>query len=271
MMTYTLRLLGLLVSTALLAREAQAQDWTARFPAAPECSAPVLRRANADMAGVEAGTATLAVRVVRFGSTEGIGHAMVILTSLDSASMPPRSSQAADSSSTRVFQEIPAGRYQLIIRRIGYSARTDSVVVRPRSADTVTVALRTFHDEYRNTYNCRPRRFRYPGERACLDDTTEADFAVAYARAFADSAERKPFPQIPPFDSSDVALISDEATCERASMAYGEPGDPPRRVIVVRMGQLFMVYDPHEPLTAGEWDIRRFFDRRWESILDLAG
>ncbi len=270
-MTHRFRFLLVLLGWTATSLEAGAQDWAARFPPAPECSVVVPPRVNADVDSLPAGMATLAIRVVRFGRNAGIGHAAMILTSLDSSSLRPRTLQGADSSSIQVVEDLPAGRYQLRVRRIGYNARTDTVVVRSRSADTITVALREFYTEYRNLWNCRPRRFRYPGESACVDDREETDFAVEYTRRLARPDHLKLFPQIPPFDSSDVAPVRDEQVCERAALAYGEPGDPPRRVIVVRMGQLFMVIDPHEPLTAGEWDIWRVFNRRWESVLNLTG
>jgi hypothetical protein len=222
------------------------------------------------MPRLPAGLGTLAVRTMLFGTAKGVGHVSAILARLDSSSMPPRAIAGIDSSSVLVFQQIPAGRYELKLRRIGLVARTDTVVVRSRAADTVTIALRDFQEDYWNTYNCRPRRFRHPGETACLDDAEETGWAVARVRALADSATLRLFPMIPKFDSSEVALITDEAVCERAARAYSNPDDPPRRVIVVRMGQLFIVHDPHEPLRAGEWHLWRVFDRRWESIVNLA-
>ncbi len=64
--------------------------------------------------------------------------------------------------------------------------------------------------------------------------------------------------------------MRDQAVCDRAGQAYGQPDDPPRRVVVIHLGSNFMVYDPYEPEFAGEWDITSIFTRHWKLIVSLA-
>jgi hypothetical protein len=98
----------------------------------------------------------------------------------------------------------------------------------------------------------------------------ETDLVLARAREFAGTKSLKAL-GISSFDSSRVLLVRREKTCRRAARLYGEPNDPPRRVVVVRMGPLYLVYDPYEPLAAGEWNIWRLFNRRWRPLFDLMG
>lgn len=77
---------------------------------------------------------------------------------------------------------------------------------------------------------------------------------------------------MPRFAAAAVTLVRNEAVCGRVGRAYGGAGSPPRRVLVVRLGRAgYMVYDPYEPLDAGEWDVTTIFDRRWRVVVSLAG
>ena len=58
--------------------------------------------------------------------------------------------------------------------------------------------------------------------------------------------------------------------CEEAARVYGQPDDPPRRMIVVALDELYLVYDPFEPVSAGEWSIHSIYDRSWRHIVSLA-
>ena len=75
---------------------------------------------------------------------------------------------------------------------------------------------------------------------------------------------------LPAIDTTRITLVRDERVCERAGRAYGRSDDPPRRVIVVAMGQLYLVYDPFEPVFGGEFDSRCIYDRSWRTVLCLA-
>jgi hypothetical protein len=97
----------------------------------------------------------------------------------------------------------------------------------------------------------------------------EADEVLAYARGLSRPEERATF-KLPPIDSTMILLVGDEMVCERAGRLYGRAGDPPRRVVVVRMDTLFLVYDPFEPLWAGEWNIYTIFGAAWNRLVDLA-
>jgi hypothetical protein len=175
-----------------------------------------------------------------------------------------------DTARFRVVEADTSGPHLLYLTGIGYSRFVDTVTPRIGYSDTIVVWLREVHDEYRNTYNCRPRGFRQAGESACVTDSTETEVVLARAREFAGEGSLKSV-GIAPFDSSRVTLVRDEKTCRRAAQLYSEPNDPPRRVVVVRMGRHYLVYDPYEPLPAGEWDIWRVFDRRWRPVFDLMG
>jgi hypothetical protein len=134
----------------------------------------------------------------------------------------------------------------------------------------MVVWLRDSDDEYRNTYNCRPHRFRAAGESACVTDPVEQEAVLSRAKEFAGTGSLKDL-GISAFDSSQVSLVRDEKTCLRAARVYGRAADPPRKVVVVRVRRLYLVYDPYEPVPAGEWNIWRIFDRRWRLLVNLLG
>ena len=97
----------------------------------------------------------------------------------------------------------------------------------------------------------------------------EAEIALLFARELARPEELDAF-DLPPVDSTDVALVHAEAICRRAGELYGEPVDPPRRVVVVRMGRLYLVHDPFEPVRAGEFEIHVVFDDQWNRLVGIA-
>jgi hypothetical protein len=168
----------------------------------------------------------------------------------------------------QVFSELPEGRYSLVVRGM-YGGRTDTIDVRPWQADTILAPLEGFYEGYRNVHNCRPRGFRRAGESACAVEGFPARGELDYARDLA-RPERGSGLRLPPMDTARISLVHDEGTCERAGRAYGESGDPPRRVVVIQMDSLYLVYDPFEPLTCGEWEVHRIFDRSWRVVASLA-
>jgi hypothetical protein len=248
---------------------APAQDWAERFPPAPECQ-PRLRLSKiADSALQSAGRGRVVVLPHVMGDTGRVQYAKAELT--PAAKPVPSGSwsiETEDSAQVRVLESDTIGRHLLSLRGIGYGRFLDTVDVRAGHADTLDVWLRRAHDEYRNTFNCRPRGFRRTGESACVVDSVEVEPVLARAKTFAGAGSLKAF-GIQPFDSSRVELVRNEKTCTLAGKLYGDAADPPRRVVVVRMGPLYMVYDPYEPVAAGEWDIWRIFDRRWRPVFDL--
>jgi hypothetical protein len=258
---------GLLVS---LLEPAPAQDWAARFPPAPQCEPQLRLSIVLDSTLQIVGRARLIVVLRVLGTPDNVSH---VQAALAPASRPlgqiPRPA-TLDTSQVRVVESDTTGPHVLYLSGIGYGRLVDTVNPRPGYSDTIVVWLRHFDDEYRNTYNCRPRGFRRAGESACVTDSAETEAVLARARRFAGTRSLKAL-GISPFDSSRVLLVRREKTCRRAARLYGEPNDPPRRVVVVRMGSLYLVYDPYEPLPAGEWNIWRLFNRRWRPLFDIMG
>jgi hypothetical protein len=258
---------GLLAS---LQEPAPAQDWADRFPPAPQCE-PQLRRSTVlDSTLQIVGRARLIVVPRVLGTPDNVSHVQAALAPV---SRPPGKIPRAakpDTSQARVVESDTIGPHVLYLSGIGYGRFVDTVNPRPGYSDTIVVWLRHFDDEYRNTYNCRPRGFRRDGESACVNDSLETALMLQRGKRYAEPESQKTF-RLPAFDSSQVTLIHNEKTCLRAGKLYGAPDDPPRRVIVVRMGSLYLVYDPYEPLPAGEWNIYRLFDRRWRPLFDIMG
>lgn len=249
---------------------APAQDWAARFPPAPECQPRWGLSQVAEPELMSAGKARVIVRLEVLGAA---GRAPLVQADLVPVIRPLPSIRAITPESSariRVLETDTAGPHVLSLRGIGYGRLVDTVEVRAGYTDTIVVWLQDSTDDYRNKYNCRPRGFRRAGESACVTDSVETGAVLARAREFAGAGSLKAL-GISPFDSSRVTLIQQEKTCLRAARLYGEPDDPPRRVVVVRMGRHYLVYDPYEPLPAGEWNIWRIFDRRWRPVFDLMG
>ena len=121
-----------------------------------------------------------------------------------------------DTARYRVVEADAKGRHELSIGGIGYSRFVDTVTPRIGYSDTIVVWLRDSQEEYRNTYNCRPRGFRQPGEPSCVTEPEETEAVLMRAREFAGQGSLKSL-GIAPFDSSRVTLIKDEKTCRRAA------------------------------------------------------
>jgi len=214
--------------------------------------------------------AGLVVRPVRFGTDEPITYVearVVPLGGRDSVVLYPV--RKPDTATIIVFDGVEPGPYSLILRRLGYERRTDTVTLLPAAVDTVRAAMELSGDGYRNTHNCRPRGFRRPGESACVATGEDAELEL-------DDARRLAYPEglrrlnLPPVDTTRIALVRDERVCDRASRLYGEADDPPRRVIAVQLDRLYLVYDPFEPVFAGEWNIHEVYDRSWRRLASLA-
>ncbi len=258
---------GLLVS---LLEPAPAQDWADRFPPAPECEPRWGPSQVAEPELVSAGKARLIVILEVLGEAGRPPFVQADLVPVIEPLPNIRGITPESSTRIRVLEADRAGPHVLSLRGIGYGRFVDTLDVRVGYTDTILVWLQNSNDNYRNKYNCRPRRFRQVGESACVTDSLETALMLQWAKRYAQPESQKTF-RLPPFDSSQVTLVHDEKACLRAGKLYGEPDDPPRRVIVLRMGPLYLVYDPYEPLPAGEWNLYRLFDRRWRPLFDIMG
>ena len=248
------------------------QGWEASLPPAAGCAVRVSAGGapKADRSEGAGGTGALVVRLTSFDSAQPVVGAQVVFTPLGvQVPAPVAAAYSSDTSVARTVAGLAAGRYAMLVRRLGYWPRTDTVAVRAGAMDTVDVATESFHDGFRNVHNCRPHGFRRAGELACVTDSEESESALDRARHFTTPASRRGF-RLPPGDSAGATVVRDERLCERAGRAYGGPGSPPRRVVVVAVGGLYVVYDPYEPETAGEWDIWKVFDRRWRVLVNIA-
>ncbi len=207
------------------------------------------------------------MRTVRFGTHQPIGYLEARLSRLGGLDSAAQSRvRKPDTATVLVFEGLAPGRYALTLRALGVARRIDTLVLEPGAADTVRAALQIVGD--RTNHNCQPRGFRRAGESACVSGE-EADLELDYARQLVDPEGLRRL-NLPSVDASRIALVRDERVCDRASRLYGEPDDPPRRVIVVQMDGLYLVYDPFEPVTAGEWNIHEIYDGSWRLLASLA-
>lgn len=262
------RLLWCALLVAPLGPTAGAQEWAARFPPHQDCQLRLQIQADPQSHGY-AGPATLLLHPVSFGTSEPLRGAAIGLSQLGKPN-PTLPRWPSDTATVFVFDSLAPGPHVLIVRAVGYYGRTDTLVVTAGTVAVLRVPVPLFHDGYRNRFNCRPRGFRRPGERACVIEGDDVEAQLIHARSLARPDQRILF-GLPAGDSTDVALVGDELQCERAGRTYAEGDDPPRRVILIRIGQLYLVYDPFEPLEAGEWNITKIFDRDWRLLVALAG
>jgi len=243
--------------------------WESHFAAAPECRLRLAPAAVQLARGPSAAHAALVVRLVSFDTHELLDFTHLRLEPLDHASHDPVRADSAGALPETFDFALPAGRYALVSQSFGYHARTDTVTARAGVADTVTVALEQYEDALRNAHNCRPRGFRHPGERACVTDQISAVLVLDRARDF--SSHRFRFGLgFPAGDSVDVQLVDDERLCERAARIYGLDKGPPRRVVVVEAGNIYVVYDPAEPVVLGDLNQWLIVDRKWKVLARMA-
>ena len=255
---------------ASLLESAPAQDWAGRFPPAAECEPRWGLSQVAEPELMSAGKARVIVILEVLGEAARPPFVQADLVPIIRPLPNIRAITPETSTRIRMLETDTAGPHVLSLRGMGYGRFVDTFDVRPGYSDTIRVWLQDSNDDYRNKYNCRPRGFRRAGESACVTDSAETEAVLARAREFAGTRSLKAL-GISPFDSSRVLLVRQEKTCRRAARLYGDPNDPPRRVVVVRMGSLYLVYDPYEPLPAGEWNIWRLFNRRWRPLFDIMG
>jgi len=256
------------------ARAAVSRDeltaWETQFAAAPECRVRVAPAAAQLRRGPSSDDAGFVVRLVAFDTHELLDFTHVRVQALDAAEGGPARVDSAGALPEAFTFALPAGRYALTTQSFGYHARTDTVTARAGNTDTLTVALEPYEDALRNAHNCRPRGFRHIGERACVTDQISAVLVLDRARDF--SSHRFRFGLgLPPGDSVDVNLVDDERICERAARIYGLETGPPRRVVVVEAGNIYVVYDPAEPvMLAGELNQWLILDKSWKVLARMA-
>lgn len=241
-------------------------SWESRFT--PDVRCQIRVTPGVSSAGTHTGSVT--VRVHAFDANEPLVYTLVSIAPLDSSLGRPRRVTSKDSLRFRSFDGLEPGRYELISGAISFSARHDTIEIRPGMSDTLDVGLELFLDGYRNVHNCRPRGFRRSFESACVTDSEHVEDAIDYARSLAKPEDRRLF-HMPAGDTiPQPRIIRDERICEKAGRLYGGPESPPRRVVVVSVGKLFVVYDPFEPEAAGEFNIWMVFDEHWREVVRLA-
>src|SRR5215207_4797128 len=241
--------------------------WEARYVPAAECR-PVVSLDATPAAGYAGGKGRLVVRLGTLGSSAPASNGWIALSPLaphDTLAQPMvRLDDAANQPAPFLASLVP-GRYALESHAVGHEGRTDTVAVRTGATDTVTVALEQYADALRNRHNCRPRGFRRVGERACVTEQITAALVLDRARDMASPRFRFGI-GLPNGDSTDVRVVDDERICERAARLYGLGTGPPRRVVVVDAGNLFVVYDPFEPVGHGDLNQWLILDKRWRVL-----
>jgi hypothetical protein len=244
-------------------------SWESRYAAAPECRVRVAPAATHLGRGPSAADAALVIRLVAFDTHELLDFTHVRVESLDGGAREPARADSAGALPEAFIFALPAGRYALVSQSFGSHARTDTVAARAGNTDTVTVALEQYEDALRNAHNCRPRGFRHAGEPACVTDQISVVLVLDRARDF--SSHRFRFGLgLPAGDSVDVNLVDDERLCERAARIYGLDKGPPRRVVVVEAGNIYVVYDPAEPMLVGDLNQWLIVDRNWKVLARMA-
>lgn len=247
-----------------------AQDWAKQFPQHAECRPSIVSGSARDEFASSADKGNMTVHMVRFSTHAPIHSADLVVSPLGAPNPASRGpAWSRDTSAVRSFSGLPAGLYSVIIRHIGLSVSIDTVMVRPGGDDTVTIYLQALHEGYRNKHNCRPRNFRRAGQSACVAHPESAKQALDYARRLSKDTAFTQLKKVR-LAARNVSLVLNESICDRAGRAYGGADDPPRKVVVVRMGPLYLIYDPFEPMDIGEWDGWMVVDRRWRVIVVLA-
>ena len=237
-----------------------AQDWAARFPPDPRCQTP------GPISTTIPGPSRLRVILTDFDGEAVLRGGKVKLALRGS----PDTTVGAISADSLIFDNLLGGDYQLFSGYIGYYPRMDSLRVAKGHEYILRLPMTDYFTGLENKYNCRPRGFRRPGETACVTSGEWVDHALGYAVDLSRPEGGQGF-GLPRTDPTQVKLVTDESICERAGRHYGKPTDPPRRVIVVRMDTIYMVYDPFEPERGGEWTAWSFFDSKWKLIAIITG
>ena len=240
--------------------------WETRYAPAERCRSTVALDRTPSL-GYAAGAGKLVVRLGVFDSSALAPHAWIALSPLASIDAVVRLEGTAEPAPF-VAALVP-GRYVLASHAFGYETRADTVEVRAGATDTVSISLEEYADALRNRHNCRPRGFRRAGERACVTDQITTVLVLDRARDMASPRFRFGI-GLPNGDSTDVHLVDDERVCERAARIYGLDSGPPRRVVVVDAGNLYVVYDPAEPVGLADLNQWLILDKRYRVLARMA-
>lgn len=244
--------------------------WESAYAPAAQCRAAVALDATRAL-GYADGAGKLVVRLGVFDSSAFASHAWILLSPIAPLDTVVQSVVRLESSAepASFVASVAPGRYVLVSHAFGYETRADTVDVRAGATDTVSIALEEYADALRNRHNCRPRGFRRPGERACITDQITTSLVLHRARDMASPRFRFGI-GLPNGDSTDVHLVDDERVCERAARIYGLDSGPPRRVVVVDAGNLYVVYDPAEPVGLADLNQWLVLDKRWRVLARMA-
>jgi hypothetical protein len=246
--------------------------WEARYVPAPSCRLAVARGPVTMSTNAAARTGTLVVRLTAFGKPETLGYGQLELAPLLPLDTTVHQISRFESTTERPSLFVAAllpGRYVSIAHAFGYEGRTDTLAARAGATDTVTIALEEYQASQRNSHNCRPRGFRHPGERACVTDQIARVLVLDRARDMASPRFRFGI-GLPAGDSTGVSVVDDERVCERAARVYGFDASPPRRVVVVEAGNMYVVYDPSEPVVLGEGNQWLIVDKRMRVLARMS-
>jgi hypothetical protein len=241
-------------------------SWEPHYISAEGCR-PVLALDGSRALGGSGDSGKLVVRLASFDTSALTPKSWITLSPLaplDTVAPPVVRLEAAPETAPFMATLVP-GRYVLASHAFGYEGRTDTVVVRAGATDTVSIALEEYAEALRNRHNCRPRGFRRIGEPACVTDRITTVLVLDRARDMASPRFRFGI-GLPNGDSTDVHLVVDERICERAANIYGLESGPPRRVVVVEAGNLYVVYDPAEPVGFGDLNQWLILDKRWRVL-----
>jgi len=257
------RPIAVFAAALLMAPGAAAQEWLTSFKPHPRCVSQISRAPSPDLSP---GTTRLLLRASRmYDDVPLIGPLFRIapLGSTDSTAVI-RLFAKLDSSKTARQDGLPPGRYVVRALSIGYQPKTDTVML---SADTVTTAW-VFLDTDYSGIRCQPPGYRRTNQRACVTDPKsliDDEWEHAESYAWPQKEARK---GVPRYRREDISLVTDEAVCLRAALAYDRTGTPPRKVIVLRLGNAgYIVHDPFEPMRGGEFTYTEFFDRRFRRLV----
>lgn len=259
-------LLELLALGALpLGAQPVVRDWLTPFKPHPRCVPEIHQASSPDL---PAGATRLLLRAYRTYDEAPIRGALFRIAPLGSTDSTATIRLLAKLDSARIALQdgLPSGRYVVQALSIGYQTRTDTITLSPGLVTSAWVFLDTEHSGIR----CRPPGFRRPNERACVvEPRSLIDDELQHAEYYA-VPKKHGFNGVPRYRMQDVVLVTDEAICLRAALAYDVPESPPRKVIVLRLGNAgYIVHDPFEPMRGGEFTYTEFFDRRFRRLIAL--
>jgi hypothetical protein len=151
------------------------------------------------------------------------------------------------------------------VRSTAYATRVDTNRLADPGRYELDVGLKAWigNAPEADSLRCTLPRFRMEGEHPCVTSNPQISrdidllYGHGWSRLYGGDRARL---------EENVTIVADSTTCEAAGKHYGAPDDPPRSVIVLESGMFYFVYDPDEPVRAGEWTVRKVFTRKWEDV-----